>query len=249
MTSSKTADRDRGSSAFWSIALIAILMVTLISGATLAMSPGLVSRPQPSPSAAGKPVSWAAVDIAKPTYTPSPVPTETSTPLPPPTDAPAPASTATPPLLVMTYPDMQSAPLGAQSVQPASLSSPGGKYIYVSISDQHLTAYQNGQLVFSFVASTGMQHSTRIGSFSVLDKIPNAYGATWNIWMPDWLGIYYSGSLENGIHALPILPNGNTLWAGFLGTPISFGCVVLGSQEALQLYNWVDIGTPVDISW
>lgn len=128
-----------------------------------------------------------------------------------------------------------------------SQGNPAGKYILVSISQQHLYAYDNGQLVYSFIASTGMGNSTRVGTFNVLDKIPNAYGATWNIWMPNWLGIYWSGSLENGIHALPILTDGNRLWAGFLGTPISFGCIVLGVDNALQLYNWAEVGTPVEI--
>ena len=122
-----------------------------------------------------------------------------------------------------------------------------GKYILVSISQQHLYAYDNGQLVYSFIASSGMGNSTRVGTFNVLDKIPNAYGDTWNIWMPDWLGIYWSGSLENGIHALPILADGNRLWSGFLGSPISFGCVVLGIDNALQLYKWADVGTPIEI--
>jgi hypothetical protein len=67
--------------------------------------------------------------------------------------------------------------------------------------------------------------------------------------MPNWMGIYYSGNLENGIHALPILPNGATLWAGYLGTPISYGCVVLGSYESQQLYDWAEIGIPVKIQW
>ncbi len=94
-----------------------------------------------------------------------------------------------------------------------------------------------------------MGNSTRAGNFSVLDKIPNAYGATWDLWMPDWLGIYWSGTLENGIHALPILSGGTRLWAGYLGTPISFGCVVLGINEAHELYNWAEVGTPVEIQW
>ena len=93
-----------------------------------------------------------------------------------------------------------------------------------------------------------MNNSTRAGVFHIQDKIPNAYGATWNIWMPNWMGIYYSGSLENGIHALPILSNGSRLWAGYLGTPISFGCVVLGVQEAQELYDWADVGTTVEIT-
>jgi lipoprotein-anchoring transpeptidase ErfK/SrfK len=123
------------------------------------------------------------------------------------------------------------------------------QYILVDISEQHLYAYDSGNLVFSFVASTGMNNATRTGLFSVLDKIPNAYGATWDLWMPNWLGIYWAGSLENGIHALPILSNGTQLWAGYLGTPISFGCIVLGVNEAQQLYDWVVVGTPVEIQW
>jgi LysM repeat protein len=138
---------------------------------------------------------------------------------------------------------------GSDYVPSAPPPASGGKRILVDISEQHLYAYQGDTLVYSFVASTGMNNATRAGSFSVLDKIPNAYGATWDLWMPNWLGIYYAGSLENGIHALPILSNGATLWAGYLGTPISYGCVVLGTHEAQLLYNWAEIGTPVDIQW
>jgi lipoprotein-anchoring transpeptidase ErfK/SrfK len=137
-----------------------------------------------------------------------------------------------------------------QTPQPDPITPyTGSKSVLVDISEQHLYAYENGTLVFSFIASTGMGNSTRVGSFAVQSKIPNAYGANWNIWMPSWLGIYYSGSLENGIHALPILSNGATLWAGYLGTPISYGCVVLDSAAAQQLYDWAEIGTPVIIQW
>lgn len=132
---------------------------------------------------------------------------------------------------------------------PAPSNYGGSKYILVDISDQHLYAYQGEELVYSFVASTGINNATAAGTFSVLDKIPNAYGGTWNIWMPNWLGIYWAGGLENGIHALPILPNGAQLWAGFLGRPISYGCVVLGAYESQLLYDWAEIGTPVEIRW
>jgi lipoprotein-anchoring transpeptidase ErfK/SrfK len=184
---------------------------------------------------------WAFVDLPKATYTPTTIPTETPgvmdlqvladtpTPLPLPTDVPA------------------AAPL-AQSFQSAAVYS-GAKYILVDISEQHMYVYEGDTLVYSFVASTGMNNATRVGTFAVQSKIPNAYGSTWDIWMPHWLGIYWSGGLENGIHALPILSNGATLWAGFLGRPISYGCVVLGSYEASLLYDWADMGTPVEIRW
>jgi lipoprotein-anchoring transpeptidase ErfK/SrfK len=124
----------------------------------------------------------------------------------------------------------------------------GEKLIVVSIHEQHLYAYQDSTLVFSFVASTGINNNTRTGIYHILDKIPSAYSVIWNFWMPDWMGIYYGGSLENGIHALPILPNGQRMWTGYLGTPISYGCVVIGVQEAQQLYDWADVGTTVQIN-
>jgi LysM repeat protein len=123
------------------------------------------------------------------------------------------------------------------------------KLILVSISQQHLWAYEGDRLIYSFVASTGMGNSTRVGTFEVLNKIPSAYGATWNIWMPSWMGIYWSGHLQNGIHALPIMSNGAILWEGYLGTPISYGCIVLGTYEAQLLYDWAEIGTTVKIEW
>jgi lipoprotein-anchoring transpeptidase ErfK/SrfK len=167
-----------------------------------------------------------SVEIASPTPLPTDAPTEEPSPTPLPTDTAAPAPV----------------------VQPAP-SSGAGKLILVDISEQHMYVYDGDTLVYSFVISTGMRGATRVGAFSVLDKIPNAYGSTWNIWMPNWLGIYYSGHLENGIHALPILSNGQRLWAGYLGTPISYGCVVLGVYESELLYNWADVGTPVVIQY
>lgn len=132
----------------------------------------------------------------------------------------------------------------------APAPSGGGKYIVVNLSEQHLYAYQGDQLVHSFVASSGAApYYTRVGEFRVQSKIPNAYGSTWNIWMPHWLGIYWAGSTENGIHALPVMANGVTLWAGYLGSPVSYGCIVLGTYEASLLYAWAEIGTPVSIHY
>jgi lipoprotein-anchoring transpeptidase ErfK/SrfK len=199
----------------------------------------------------------AGVEIAKPTYTPVPTATLPATPLLP-TDLPAavPTDDVAPPafaadafVVIENLPP--SAGSGYDSTTPydSPPSYGGSKYIQVDISEQHMYVYEGETLVYSFVASTGIGNSTRVGTFSVLNKIPNAYGATWNIWMPNWLGIYWSGSLQNGIHALPILPNGATLWAGYLGTPVSYGCVVLDTYDAQLLYEWADIGTPVEIRW
>jgi lipoprotein-anchoring transpeptidase ErfK/SrfK len=186
------------------------------------------------------PNSFALVEIGKPTYTPSP------TFIPSPTALP----TNTPEAVIQAQIVMDSAAPAIQNPYEAPVPSySGNKYILVDISEQHMYVYEGDAVVYSFVSSTGMKNATRTGLFSVLDKIPNAYGATWDLWMPNWLGIYYAGSLENGIHALPILSNGATLWEGFLGTPISFGCVVLGTYESKLLYDWAEVGTPVEIQW
>lgn len=206
------------------------------------------SLSQPTPTAA----VFARADVPKPTHTatlfatPAPLPTQT----PAPTETPIPTETPG----VMEAAIVEDTPALEAAYQPPAAaagysSGGGGKYILVDISEQRLYAYEGDTLVFSFVASTGINNATRVGTFAVQSKIPNAYGSTWNIWMPNWLGIYWSGGLENGIHALPILPNGSQLWEGFLGRPVSYGCVVLGAYESQLLYDWAEIGTPVEIRW
>lgn len=129
-----------------------------------------------------------------------------------------------------------------------SMSRAGDKRIRIDLSEQRLYAYEGETLVYDFVISSGKYpYATRTGHFSVLNKLPNPYSRMWNVWMPNWLGIYWAGGAQNGIHALPILPSGERLWAGYLGQPASFGCIILGVDEAQQLYTWADIGTPVTV--
>ncbi|MBN1139211.1 MAG: LysM peptidoglycan-binding domain-containing protein [Anaerolineae bacterium] len=126
----------------------------------------------------------------------------------------------------------------------------GGKRIVVDLSAQRMYVYQNGQLVWNWVVSTGRPgQETVVGHYKVLNKIPTAYAYTWSLKMPYWLGIYWAGSLQNGIHALPIGPGGQTMWGGYLGQRVSYGCVILSTQNAATLYNWAPVGTPVDIVW
>jgi len=136
----------------------------------------------------------------------------------------------------------------ASPVRAPDQAAGAGKRIVVSISRQHLWAYDGDREVYSFIASTGLATSpTKTGTFRVLDRIPNAYASQWNLQMPYWMGIYYVGRIENGIHALPILASGQRLWSGYLGRPVSFGCIVLDTQAAAKLYGWADVGTTVVI--
>ncbi len=222
----------------WLIPLFIVFSLGLFFFATSPVSAAIFSSPTPTQENL-----WAYVELPKPTYTA----TVAATPTEMPTSTPE--ATATPGQMAMEIIEDTPVPTYA-APQAGNVAAYGGsKYILVDISEQHMYVYEGDALVYSFVASTGMNNATRVGTFAVQSKIPNAYGSTWNIWMPSWLGIYWAGGLENGIHALPILPSGATLWAGFLGRPISYGCVVLGSYEAQVLYDWAELGTPVEIQW
>jgi lipoprotein-anchoring transpeptidase ErfK/SrfK len=123
---------------------------------------------------------------------------------------------------------------------------PSAKSVVVDISEQRTYIFENGVTLQVFVVSTGVPgQDTMRGSFSVQNRIPMAYAATWDLQMPYWVGFYWAGPLQNGFHALPILSDGSRLWGGLLGMPASYGCVILSEEDAQWLYGWVDIGTPV----
>jgi lipoprotein-anchoring transpeptidase ErfK/SrfK len=232
-------------------ALLIAALICVVGGVvawTVTMSPAMSLKSIVTPTHSR---SFGFVMIAKPVASPTSLPSltlPTNTPLL--IETPTALQTPEPVVYAEIVADTPPAPGYSNTTQyDAPPSYSGNKYILVDISEQHMYVYEGDVQVFSFVSSTGMHNATRAGSFSVLDKIPNAYGATWDIWMPNWLGIYWAGSMENGIHALPILPNGATLWAGYLGVPISYGCIVLGTYEAQLLYDWADVGTPVQIQW
>ncbi len=122
-------------------------------------------------------------------------------------------------------------------------------HFVVDVSDQHLYAYEGETLVYDFLCSTGITSSpTLTGTFQVLSKEENAYASSWDLWMPHFLGIYRSGpDFTNGIHALPTLSSGVRLWEGHLGRPVSYGCIVVGVDEAATLYEWAELGMLVVI--
>lgn len=121
-----------------------------------------------------------------------------------------------------------------------------GKVVYVSIGKQRMTVYENGELLKTFKVSTGeIEKPTKVGNFRVKTKMDSAWSRSWQLTMPNWIGIYDIFTSENGIHALPINTRGRKMWAGLIGRRVSYGCVVLNDADAKWLYGWIDMGTPV----
>ncbi len=141
-----------------------------------------------------------------------------------------------------------SIPLNSALTADTGANVPFAKSIVVDISEQRTHVYEDGIPIQTFVVSTGVPgQDTMRGTFQIQNKIPVAYATTWDLEMPYWLGFYWAGSLQNGFHALPILPNGVRLWEGLLGTPASYGCVILSEEAAQWLYEWAEVGTPVTV--
>ena len=163
--------------------LLPLLLLLPLGGISLAYffftpSPADAFLNAPTPAAATQENLWARVEIAKPTHTPVSLPTETPTQIP--------IATETPAVLAIEIVNEISVALEqAKQIEadppPAPVISGGSKYILVDISDQHMYVYENDALIYSFVASTGINNATRVGVFAVQSKFDNAYGATWDI--------------------------------------------------------------------
>ena len=124
-----------------------------------------------------------------------------------------------------------------------------GKKIVVNLAEQRVRVFENGQPIYEWVTSTGLEDSpTHRGTFQVLNKHEEAYASQWDLWMPYFISVYVAGGgVENGFHELPILSNGQRLWAGALGHPASYGCIILGIPDAQILYDWAEVGVTVVI--
>lgn len=141
----------------------------------------------------------------------------------------------------------RSAPV-ASSPSPAPTGGKGLRFV-VDVSMQRCWLYKGNAMLYEWRCSTGRPgYPTRYGTFYVQNKIPRAYGSVWNIYMPYWLGIYWAGSLQNGIHGIPWnASTGVRVWSGYVGIPITFGCIMLDNKAASTLYNLAYVGMPVII--
>lgn len=124
------------------------------------------------------------------------------------------------------------------------------KRIVVDISSQRMTVYENGEIRNTYVISTGIASSpTMAGVFQVQTHEINAYASNWDLYMPHFMGIYEAWpGFMNGIHGLPLLSSGTRLWASTLGSPASYGCIILDLAAAEDLYNWAEAGVVVEIT-
>ena len=122
------------------------------------------------------------------------------------------------------------------------------KQIVVRKGQKKLYMYENGKEVYAMPVSIGRPGAaTKSGEFSILDKLGTVW-SSWRIWLPQWMGIYFAGSSENGIHGLPFDNAGHTYWKNDVGVRnITYGCVMPTDENMTKLYKWAEVGVPVAI--
>ncbi|MBN1564374.1 MAG: L,D-transpeptidase family protein [Anaerolineae bacterium] len=121
---------------------------------------------------------------------------------------------------------------------PAAPTS-AGKSIVVSTDQQRIYAYENGQLVHSYLTSTGLPATPTVkGDFKIYVKYVTDDMSGPDYYLPDvpYTMYFYQGY---GIHG--------TYWHNSFGRPMSHGCVNLPTDQAEWFFNWAEVGTPVRV--
>lgn len=112
------------------------------------------------------------------------------------------------------------------------------KRIVVSLREQRTRVYENGQLKWDWLSSTGIDDSpTWPGIYQVISHVPDAYAANWNLNMPNFLGIYRpipGQDFVNGFHGFPTRGGSPVVWMNSLGYRVSYGCIILSNENILQ---------------
>ncbi|MBU0708845.1 L,D-transpeptidase [Patescibacteria group bacterium] len=122
------------------------------------------------------------------------------------------------------------------------------KSVVVIKQERKLNMYEDENLIHTIPISLGrLGKETRTGEFKILDKIEKVWGY-YQIWMPYWMGVYFAGSSENGLHGIPWDGTGYRYWEDDIGVNnVTYGCVMANDEDMRKLFSWSEVGTPVTI--
>jgi lipoprotein-anchoring transpeptidase ErfK/SrfK len=125
------------------------------------------------------------------------------------------------------------------------------KRIEVDLATQHLYAYEDNNLVYSFVISSGKWDRTPNGTFKIWTKIlsqkmsggSKELGTYYYLPNVPYIMFFYNEKYEKklgfSIHG--------TYWHNNFGVPMSHGCINMRTAEVKDLYSWANINTPIII--
>jgi len=118
----------------------------------------------------------------------------------------------------------------------AAVQAGSGKRVVINKTDQTLSAYENGHLVFRSRVSTGKEgKQTPSGHFRAQSKMRMHRSRLYNN-APMPYSVQFSGNYF--IHGFRSVPH----------RPASHGCIRLPLDKAPTFYNWVTPGTPITVT-
>jgi lipoprotein-anchoring transpeptidase ErfK/SrfK len=115
----------------------------------------------------------------------------------------------------------------------------GERWIEVDLAHQSVHAWEGGELVRSFLVSTGKPSTPTVtGQFNIWVKLryDDMRGPGYHLRNVPYVMYFYKGY---GLHG--------TYWHNDFGNPRSAGCVNLRTEDAAWLYNFAEVGTLVDV--
>lgn len=120
------------------------------------------------------------------------------------------------------------------------------KYVDVDIGEQRLYAYENGELVRTFLVSTGIdKYPTPEGDYEVTAKIEKM-DYQWD-YGPDHPDNYDLEDVDFNLRFTTNYYLHYAYWHNNWGHKMSHGCVNINRENAEWVYNWAYVGTGVFI--
>lgn len=141
----------------------------------------------------------------------------------------------------------------AKVLGETTISLPDGvlRWIEVDLSKQRLYAYENGEIIYDFLISSGTWDRTPRGTFYVWTKIRSQkmsggskeLGTYYYLPNVPYILFFYNENVpkQNGfsLHG--------TYWHNNFGTPMSHGCINMKTSEVAQIFEWAKVGTRITI--
>ena len=119
----------------------------------------------------------------------------------------------------------------------------GDKRIIVTLKDQVVRAYAGSNQIFAFDAVTGdATHPTTVGKWKVEWKDKNHFSQQYQVPMHYAL-FFHKGEAIHESHAIELIRFFKRMSNSFG----SHGCVRLSHDDAVKLFDWTPVNTPVEV--
>lgn len=162
------------------------------------------------------------------------------------TAAPVPAAPAAPAAPATAAPASPTNVLGAPSIPPNSGS---GRRVVYSVGAQRVWLVNDGESLYGTWLVSGKAGEPKPGSYSVFSRSRYARAKVAGVSMEFMVRFARTTGLPIGFHAIPVNRRGVPIQTvEKLGTYQSLGCVRQRYEDAMVMWDFAQLGTPVTVT-